>query len=103
MARGNPKGSKRGYKTGGRQKGTPNKITTSVRENTIAVFEQIGGINAMAKWARTNRTQFYMLYGKLVPSDPTTPGHPNMPISHNHKIEVVGVVPVRTREGGDDD
>ena len=94
----------RGKKTGGRKKGTPNKITASVRDNTINVFDQIGGVAAMATWARRNRTEFYRLYGKLVPSDPSTPGHPDMPLTHNHKIEVTGVIPVRTREtkGSDD-
>ena len=55
-------------KTGGRQKGTPNKLTATVRENFIAAFNRIGGHHALAEWAEANRTEFYKLYARLIPA-----------------------------------
>ena len=54
-------------KTGGRRKGTPNKVTATARENIIAVFNRLGGTAAMAEWARENQTEFYKLYARLIP------------------------------------
>lgn len=64
-----------GRKTGGgSRKGVPNRATRTVRENTIAVFDAIGGQEAMADWARDNLTEFYRLYGRMAPSDPDAAG-----------------------------
>jgi hypothetical protein len=52
----------------GRPKGTPNKIGALVKQNIIAVFEGIGGTKSMMTWARRNRTEFYKLYARLVPT-----------------------------------
>jgi len=60
-----------GSKTGGRQKGTPNKISAQVRENVVHVFEQLGGVKKMADWALDNLTEFYKLYGRLLPTEAT--------------------------------
>lgn len=51
----------------GRQKGTPNKFTRTVKETILQCFEDIGGRDAFAKWARRNPTEFYKLYGKVLP------------------------------------
>lgn len=61
----------RGRKTGGREKGTPNKIGGAVRENVISVFETLGGTKQMADWARENLTEFYRLYARLLPTEAT--------------------------------
>ena len=58
-----------GIKTGGRQAGTPNKISTTVKQNVIDVFGQIGGPEEMAKWARSHRGEFYRLYARLLPHE----------------------------------
>lgn len=52
---------------GGRAKGTPNKVTREVKDAIAQVFEDIGGIATFASWARYNKTEFYKLYGKLLP------------------------------------
>jgi hypothetical protein len=54
-------------KVGGRKKGTPNKLPAQAKENIIAVFTRLGGTSQMADWARENLTEFYKLYGKLIP------------------------------------
>lgn len=58
-----------GKKMGGRKKGVPNKVSTTVKENVIQVFQQLGGAKAMAEWAKENPTHFYNLYAKLLPQD----------------------------------
>lgn len=56
-----------GKRYGGRQAGTPNKVTKTVKANVIAVFDMIGGLETMAEWATENRTDFFKLYSKLLP------------------------------------
>ena len=56
-------------KTGGRQKGTPNKVNATVKDNVLAVFNRLGGTSQMAIWATENQTEFYRLYSKLIPSE----------------------------------
>jgi len=56
-------------KTGGRQKGTPNKVNATVKDNVLAVFNRLGGTAQMAIWATENQTEFYRLYSKLIPSE----------------------------------
>jgi hypothetical protein len=55
-------------KTGGRRKGAPNKVTATARENIMAVFTRLGGVDAMAEWASENQTEFYKLYARLIPA-----------------------------------
>jgi hypothetical protein len=70
-----------GKKTGGgSRKGKPNKSTVTVRENTLAVFDLIGGRPTMAKWARENLTEFFKLYGRMAPADPDAPGGKDNPV-----------------------
>jgi hypothetical protein len=58
-----------GKKTGGRQKGTPNKLSVTAKDNFICVFEDLNGENLdhMKEWAKENPNQFYALYAKLLP------------------------------------
>lgn len=69
-----------GGKTGGRKKGVTNKVNAEVKDNIIAVFNKIGGIDNMAAWAQKNSTEFYRLYGRLIPTDVNA--------SHDGKIVV---------------
>lgn len=59
----------KGAKYGGRVKGTPNKNTKDVREVIMRVFDGVGGIEHMKEWAKTNPTEFYKIYSKLLPRD----------------------------------
>lgn len=51
----------------GRPKGALNKSSKEVKDNLLEVFERIGGVEGMAKWAMRNKTEFYKLYSKLLP------------------------------------
>jgi hypothetical protein len=64
----------KGVKTGGRTKGTPNKTTVAVKEAFKLAFDDLGGVDALVTWAKTNPTQFYQLYSKLIPAEVVGPG-----------------------------
>lgn len=53
------RGSKPGERRGGRQKGTPNKTTTVVKEGILRAYAGIGGDKAFATWAEKNPGEFY--------------------------------------------
>jgi hypothetical protein len=63
-----PKGSK---KIGGRTKGTPNKLTTSVKEAVQLAFDslQLDSKANLKTWGKENPTEFYKLAAKLIPTD----------------------------------
>lgn len=56
-------------KTGGRQKDTPNKLTSSVKASLQAVYAARGGDASLAKWAGENPTEFYKLWGRMLPQE----------------------------------
>lgn len=58
-----------GKKSGGRAAGTPNKMSATVKENILAVFNRLEGTAGMAKWAQENPTHFYQIYSKLLPTE----------------------------------
>lgn len=59
----------KGKKTGGRTRGTPNKVTTSVKEGLTLAYVTIGGDQAFASWAQENQTEFYKIWSKMLPQD----------------------------------
>ncbi len=78
------KGNKLG--AGGRPKGTKNRITNDVRQVFHKVYEEMGegvidektgkpitGHQAMRAWAQGNPTEFYRLYGKMIPQTAELP------------------------------
>jgi hypothetical protein len=74
-----------GKKFGGRVAGTPNKLSATVKDNVISVFNDIGGTEHMKTWAMDNPNQFYNIYAKLLPIDITGELDHNLKIS---KIEI---------------
>lgn len=70
---------KQGHKLAtGRPKGSKNRITNDVRACFHKVYEEMGanvevdgrkqtGHEAFLAWARENQTEFYRLYGKMIP------------------------------------
>ncbi len=65
----------------GRPKGIKNRYSRDIREIFHAVYENMGanqvnpetgkpltGAEAMLDWARDNPTEFYRLYGKMIPT-----------------------------------
>lgn len=61
---GPPKGSPR---VGGRQKGTPNKLTTAVKETIEQVAQGLGGPDGMLAWAKEDPQNTRIFYGNIYP------------------------------------
>lgn len=59
----------KGRKTGGRRKGSLNKTTQGVKQALEMAFEQMGGVPTLLTWAKAEPTEFYKLWGKLIPKD----------------------------------
>jgi hypothetical protein len=60
-------------KKGGRIKGTPNRITTTMKNlvmETLHALQEDGDYN-MVEWARKNPTEFYKIAAKLIPTEVT--------------------------------
>lgn len=63
----------------GRPKGTPNKVTKSVREHFAIAFDLLQDDDTvnLTAWGKANPTEFYRLASKLIPlqvaNDPDNP------------------------------
>ena len=56
-------------KLGGRQAGTGNKCTASIKQAMSEAFEQLGGVAALVAWAQLNPDSFYKLWIRLLPQE----------------------------------
>lgn len=54
-------------KTGGRQKGTPNRITRTIREAIEQAFHEVGGPRFLTKLAQDDPRAFSSLLARLIP------------------------------------
>lgn len=70
------KGSKPGERRGGRQKGTPNKLTRSVKQafEDAFVTMQDDPVTKLEAWGKANPTDFYKLAARLIPAEITGQG-----------------------------
>lgn len=68
-------------KYGGREKGTPNKHNVMAREAFQLAFEGLNGVDGLIAWAQKNPTDFYKLYGRLIPVELQSKTDP---ITHYH-------------------
>ena len=81
-----PKGSP---KTGGRQKGVPNKTTAAVKDMVLTALGNVGGVKYLEKQADENPTAFLTLVGKVIPLQ--VAGDPENPLKTVHEIVLRGV------------
>jgi hypothetical protein len=77
----------------GRKPGSPNKISSTVKQNVIDVFDKIGGIDAMASWATDNRSEYYRIYSRLAPVSQEISGADGTELPLNIGIRFVGSEP----------
>lgn len=67
----------KGIKTGGRSKGTPNKLTADVKAMILMALDQAGGVNYLVQQAADSPCAFLALVGKVLPltvsNDTTNP------------------------------
>lgn len=65
-------------KTGGRVKGTPNKITKELKEMIIGALEEKGGQEYLVQQAEDNPNAFMTLLGKVLPMTISNPDGSNI-------------------------
>jgi hypothetical protein len=61
--------TKDGKKTGGRQKGTPNKTTRDMKAAILEAFERAGGVDYLHALANSEPRTFATLLAKVMPSE----------------------------------
>ena len=54
-------------KTGGRKKGTPNKVNTDIKNIVIQALNEIGGVSYLKVQRELNPVAFMGLVGKVLP------------------------------------
>lgn len=54
-------------KTGGRVKGTPNKLTGALKDMILSALDTAGGVNYLVAQAHDNPSAFMTLVGKVLP------------------------------------
>lgn len=59
----------RGRKTGGRSKGTPNKVTADLRSMILGALEDAGGQEYLLTQAQQNPQAFLTLVGRTLPKE----------------------------------
>lgn len=74
----NKGGAKPGERRGGRQKGTPNKITGELKTMVLEALDQAGGVRYLVDRARDTPGPFLTLVGKVLPL--TVAGDPQAPL-----------------------
>jgi hypothetical protein len=52
----------------GRPVGSKNKVGVQVKGSILEVFTNLGGVKAMTNWARRNKSDFYRIYARLIPT-----------------------------------
>ena len=78
-----------GKKFGGRKKGSKNKFTKVAKDHFVEAFEESGGVRALTEWGKLNRSEFYKLYGRLIPMEQSVSGPKGAPIPVKMDIEFV--------------
>ena len=78
-------------KTGGREKGTPNKISGALREMILGALDDAGGQAYLKKQAEENPGPFLTLLGKILPA--TLSGDADNPLRVYQRVAYVIVDP----------
>ena len=78
-------------KTGGREKGTPNKISGALREMILGALDDAGGQAYLERQAEENPTAFLTLLGKVLPT--TLSGDAENPLKVYQQVAYVIVDP----------
>lgn len=79
-----------GKKTGGRGKGTPNKLTKTVKDSILAAFDEAGGVAYLVERAKEHPVAFMALLGKVLPIQAELSGPNGDPLAHPVLNIVIG-------------
>jgi len=78
-------------KTGGRAKGTPNRVTVSVKAALLEAFDRRGGVDALLRWSDECPSEFYALWGRLIPREaPHDPALAVVRVPYGEHMECIG-------------
>ena len=61
-------GSKPGERRGGRQKGTPNKISAQLKDMVLGALDDVGGQQYLARMSQDQPAAFMALLGRVLPT-----------------------------------
>jgi hypothetical protein len=53
----------------GRQHGSKNKATESIRWGIVEAYRQLGGVDGLVKWGQANPSLFYPMLTRLLPHE----------------------------------
>jgi hypothetical protein len=76
-------------KTGGRKKGTPNKLSGDVKAMVLAALDEAGGVAYLLQQSESNASAFLTLVGKVLPL--TIAGDKDAPLETVARIELVAM------------
>lgn len=71
----------------GRKKGSVNKTTRAVKDIMQEAFEDRGGMPAMLAWAKTNETEFYKMWIKMLPMTVANAENETFKIDNTAKVQ----------------
>ena len=71
----------------GRPKGTKNRVTKDIKSAYLEVFQRLGGIDGLKKWAEGNRDIFYGQISKMLPKDL------QIKSEHDLTINIISAIP----------
>ena len=77
----------KGKKTGGRQAGTPNKVTGALKDMILSALDGAGGIEYLKTQAVKNPNAFLSLVGRVLPLQ--VQGDPDQPLLPQSIVFVV--------------
>ena len=78
-------------KTGGRERGTPNKVTKQLKELILGALDGVGGQAYLERQAEENPGPFLTLLGKVLPT--TLSGDTDNPLKVYQQVAYVIVDP----------
>lgn len=81
-------GSKPGERRGGRQKGTPNKMTGVLKDTVLQALANVGGVAYLEGIAREHPAAFVGLIGRIIPvqvKDGGPEARVPVPVVHEHR------------------
>lgn len=81
----------KGIKTGGRQKGSPNKLTKQLKDMILDALDESGGVEYLKQTAIDHPTAFLTLVGKVLPLQVT--GADGGPIQEDRHVTISFVKP----------
>ena len=61
-------GSNPGERRGGRQKGTPNKVSAQLKDMVLGALDDVGGRQYLARMSQEQPTAFMALLGRVLPT-----------------------------------